>query len=105
MLCLTFASFLTACALAVSALAGPIPPALPVVSLDAAPTPVVDAVVPPLPSIAFTLGKSAEHGPPPYLRARRLTTSTGPRPASDPLPLPTHTNAGGFVPPEMDWLS
>ncbi|KAI9058977.1 hypothetical protein FKP32DRAFT_1680303 [Trametes sanguinea] len=81
---LTFATLLVTCALAISAVAGPIPPASPIVSLDVAPTPVVDAVDPPLPSIAFTLG---------------------PRPASDPLPLPTHTNAGGFVPPEMDWLS
>ncbi|OSC98614.1 hypothetical protein PYCCODRAFT_1480508 [Trametes coccinea BRFM310] len=65
--------------------AGPVPPASPVVSLDVAPSVVVDAVVvPPLPSIAFTLG---------------------PRPASDPLPLPTTTKVGGFVPPEMDWLS
>ncbi|KAL7278190.1 hypothetical protein ACG7TL_008164 [Trametes sanguinea] len=64
---------------------GPVPPASPVVSLDVAPSVIVDAVVvPPLPSIAFTLG---------------------PRPASDPLPLPTTTKVGGFVPPEMDWLS
>ncbi|KAI9066051.1 hypothetical protein FKP32DRAFT_1674310 [Trametes sanguinea] len=81
-----FATLLVACALAVSASAGPIPPPSPIVSPDVAPTSVVDAVVPPLPSIAFTFG---------------------PRPASDPqVPVPTSTQAGGSAPlAEMDWLS
>ncbi|OSC98607.1 hypothetical protein PYCCODRAFT_1470923 [Trametes coccinea BRFM310] len=80
----TLATLLVTCALAYRASAGPVPPASPTVSLEVAPSPAVDAVVPPLPSIAF---------------------SFGPRPASDPLPLSTVTKVGGFVPPEMDWLS
>ncbi|KAL7278194.1 hypothetical protein ACG7TL_008168 [Trametes sanguinea] len=98
----TLATLLVTCALAYRASAGPVPPASPTVSLEVAPSPAVDAVVPPLPSIAFSFGESVDHNPAEW---RLTTTTVGPRPASDPLPLPTVTKVGGFVPPEMDWLS